>query len=240
MYRKSIVQAVCGLILLVTGAGAASAGSFQVNPVRATLSANQSISSLTVHNTGDEATVIQLELFSWSQQDGKDVYTPTREILATPPIFTIPANGSQVVRVGLRRKPDTQRELTYRLFLQEVPPPPKPGFQGLRVALRIGVPVFVLPTAAVQPQLQWQAAHTPEGIKINVSNSGNVHVQIANIRLASPDSEPAATHQIAGYVLPGQSRSWVLDEKAKPGATLQLKAQTDAGEMQANVTVGAP
>lgn len=237
MYRKSIVQAVCGLILLITGAGAASAGSFQVNPVRATLSISQSIAALTVHNTGDEATVIQLELFSWTQQDGKDVYTPTREILATPPIFTIPANGSQVVRVGLRRKPDAQHELTYRLFLQEVPPPPKPGFQGLRVALRIGVPVFVLPTAAVQPQLQWQATHTPEGVKINVSNSGNVHVQIANIRLGS---KSAATHQIAGYVLPGQSRSWVLDEKAQPGATLQLKAQTDAGEMQANVTVGAP
>ena len=34
-------------------------------------------------------------------------------------------HGEQIVRVGLRRGPDPQRELAYRLYLQEVPPPPK-------------------------------------------------------------------------------------------------------------------
>ena len=63
----------------------------------------------------------------------------------SPPIATIAPDKEQIIRVGLRRAPDKERELSYRLFLQEVPAPPKPGFQGLQVALRVGLPVFVQP-----------------------------------------------------------------------------------------------
>src|SRR3546814_9833017 len=67
---------------------------------------------------------------AWSQSGGKDVFAAVDDILATPPIFTIPAGGSQVIRVGSRRAPDPQHERAYRLFLREVPPAPQPGFQG--------------------------------------------------------------------------------------------------------------
>ena len=121
-----------------------------MSPVRATLSARQQVGALTVRNDGAEPAVVQLEVLSWSQQDGKDVYVPTAEILATPPIFTVPAGGSQVVRVGLRRAPDPGASSPIGCICRRVPPPPKPDFQGLQVALRIGVPVFVLPPAPAQ------------------------------------------------------------------------------------------
>lgn len=241
MMARSLRQAASGLALLLAGAGAASAGSFQVNPVRATLSASLPVSSLIVRNTGAEPAVVQLEVVSWSQQKGKDIYAPTRDILATPPIFTVPAGGSQVVRVGLRRATDPQRELTYRLFLQEVPPPPKPNFQGLRVALRIGVPVFVLPAVAAKPVLRWQVARTPEGaLKLSLANSGNAHIQIGNFKLGLPGSaQPLKTRQVAAYVLPGQSRDWIVTANPvpPPGAALRLFAETDAGDVQAEVVV---
>lgn len=236
-------QAACGLAFFMGAACAATAGSFAVSPVRATLSAGQPVGSLTVRNTGAEPTVVQLEVVSWSQQDGKDVYDPTREILATPPIFTVPPGGSQVVRVGLRRAPDPKREITYRLFLQEVPPPPKPGFQGLQVALRVGVPVFVLPSVPVKPVLRWQLSRTPQGkLQVSLSNSGNAHIQVANIKLMPASGDPFPTQQIGAYVLPGQSRGWLLEAAPAPppGATLRLSAQTDAGEVQAEVVVEQP
>lgn len=236
-------QAACGLAFLLAGTGGASAGSFQVNPVRATLSANLPVGSLTVRNTGAEPAVVQLEVVSWSQQDGKDVYVPTREILATPPIFTVPPGGSQVVRVGLRRAPDPRRELTYRLFLQEVPPPPKPDFQGLQVALRVGVPVFVLPPAPAKPVLRWQVSRTPQGkLQLSLSNSGNAHIQVANFKLVPAKGEPLPTQQVAAYVLPGQSRSWLVEAATAPppGTTLRVSAQTDAGDVEAEVVVATP
>jgi len=236
-------QAALGLALWIAGAGAASAGSFAVSPVRATLSAQQPVGSLTVRNDGDEATVVQLEVVGWTQQQGgRDSYAPTKEILATPPIFTVPPGGMQTVRVGLRRAPDAQQELTYRLYLQEVPPPPKPGFQGMQVALRIGVPVFVAPPVPAKPVLRWQAARAPDGgsLRLTLTNSGNAHVQVANFRLALPGgAQPLATQDVAAYVLPGQSRDWSVKVSPLPaaGTTLGLAAQTDAGDAEATVVV---
>ena len=240
MFTRLTGQAALGLAFLLGAAGASTAGSFAVSPVRATLSSAQRVGSLVVRNSGAEPVVVQLEAFDWSQQDGQDVYTATKEILATPPIFTIPPGGSQVVRVGLRRAPDGQRELTYRLYLQEVPPA-KPDTQGLRVVLRMGVPVFVTPAVPAAPALRWRAARTAGNtLKLSLTNSGNAHIQVAKSRLTSADSShPVATQEVATYVLPGQTREWLVKPSTLPpaGAALRVFAQTDSGDMQAEVVV---
>ena len=221
----------------------AQAGTFSVSPVRATLSAIRPVAALTVRNDGAEASVVQLEVMGWSQQEGKDVYDPTREVLATPPIFTLPPGGSQVVRVGLRRAPDPRNEITYRLFLQEVPPPPKPDFRGLQVALRIGMPLFVLPAVPAKPVLRWQAIRTPQGgFQVKLSNSGNAHIQVANITLVPSDGSPFPTQQLAAYVLAGQTVGWLMDAAPAPpaGAPMRLLAQTDAGDITVDVVIDQP
>jgi fimbrial chaperone protein len=218
----------------------AAAGSFSVNPVRVTLTANRPVASLVVHNNGAEPTVVQLETVSWAQRGGQDVYEATREILATPPIFTLPPGGSQVVRVGMRRGADPQRELTYRLFLQEVPPAPLPDDKGLRVVLRVGLPVFVPPIAPAAPALRWHARARDGALTFGVVNEGNAHIQVARSRLlVGGSSQVLATQDLAAYVLPGQSREWVIKVPGlpAPGTSLRVAAQTDAGDMQADVVL---
>lgn len=222
----------------------AQAGSFQVSPVRTSLSAAQRVGAMTVRNDGPEPTVIQLEVVNWSQEDGKDVYTPTKEILATPPIFTLQPGASQLIRVGLRRSPDPRRELTYRLFMQEVPPPPKPDFQGLQVALRIGVPVFVMPPVRASPVLRWRANAAPNGaIKLTLANDGSAHVQVANFKLGKIGSAvPLVSKQVATYLLPGQHHEWVVEPGVvvAAGSVLHVSAQTDSGDVNADMTLEAP
>ena len=244
MLKRVMIQAAYGLFLLVAGVSVVSAASIGVSPVRATLSANQKIETITVRNTGTEPMSVQLEVMSWSQQDGEDVFTATREVLANPPIFTVPPSGSQLIRAGLRRAPDARRELTYRIFLQELPPPPSPDFNGAKMLMRVSLPVFVLPEVAAQPALRWQAARTSDGaLKISLTNIGNAHVQIANFSLSLPGSaQPWITQQSSTYVLHGQSRDWILPANAEnpsppPGAILQIFAQTDAGDMEAGVLI---
>jgi fimbrial chaperone protein len=244
MLKREIIQAAYGLFLLVAGVSVVSAASIGVSPVRATLSANQKIETITVRNTGTEPMSVQLEVMSWSQQDGEDVFTATREVLANPPIFTVPPGGSQLIRAGLRRAPDARRELTYRIFLQELPPPPSPDFNGAKMLMRVSLPVFVLPEVAAQPALRWQAARTSDGaLKISLTNTGNAHVQIANFSLSlSGSAQPWITQQSSTYVLHGQSRDWILPANAEnpsppPGAILQIFAQTDAGDMEAEVLI---
>jgi fimbrial chaperone protein len=220
------------------GAPVALAGSFMVSPVRATLSAKQPVAALTVRNESQEATVVQVEVVAWTQREGNDVYAATRELLATPPIFTVGPGASQLVRIGLRRDADPGRELAYRVFLQEVPAPAKTEFKGLRVALRMGIPVFVLPPTAVAPLLLWRAEPAQGGgLSLSLRNDGTAHVQFTELRLALSGGSELTREQMSTYVLPGQSRGWRFNRSAPPGASLRLNARTDGGDVETDLKV---
>lgn len=240
MNRQTFGQAAWGLAFLCGGVRLCAAGSFTVNPVRVILSPSQAVAAITVSNAATEASVIQLETSRWTQQGGKDVLTPSSEILATPPIFTLPPGGSQIVRVGLRRAPDATHELTYRLVLREVPPP-QPISQGLRVALAVSMPVFVVSPHPAFSDLEWQAAQLPDGrLELQATNTGNAHVQIGAVELSSSGSaSPVVQQSVATYVLPANTRTWTFKSgvDVRPGSVLRLHASTDAGDVQATVTL---
>jgi fimbrial chaperone protein len=214
----------------------AHAGLFGVDPVRLTLRAGAMSTSLLLENKGDEPVLVQVELMAWSQEDGKEVLTPSQDLVVSPPIFKVAPGAAQTVRVGLLRPVDPERELTYRLFLQEVPLPMQ-GQVGVTVALRVGLPVFVLPRGRALPLLSWRATHAAEGqIELSLSNSGNAHVQAIDCKLYQLDGTLIAEHVLATYVLPGQARSWQI-KPSQPwrGEKLKLTARTDGGEVTAEI-----
>lgn len=239
--QRSSHRALCGLVfsLAIAAAATATAGSFQVSPINPTLSNHHPVSALTVRNTGATPTVIQLDAMVWSQPDGVDTYTPAPDILATPPIFTLPAGGTQVIRVGSRLPPDAKAERSYRLFLSEIPPPPKADFNGLRMALRISLPLFVQPTTPVAPQLEWRATPSDKGhIRIEATNRGLGHARLSAFKLsAGTNSEPLHIPAETVYVLPGASHVWMVEASVASGTPLHLSAQSDAGELQTDLVV---
>lgn len=234
-----------GLAGLLASPLSSLAGSFSVNPVRLDLSAKQPVASVTVRNDGTEPTVVQLELKNWAQADNSDVYDSTSELLATPPLFTVPPGGSRVVRVGLRRRPDPLHELTYRLYLEEVPPPLDADSRGMRMTLRVGVPVFVAANGNTKPELAWSTVAEPDGkIKLGLVNSGNEHVKIADLELIadSGGTHSSGVQRVATYVLPGQKREWLvqMDGPVAAGAAIRIKAHTDShAELAARLTLDA-
>jgi fimbrial chaperone protein len=236
--RTIFPQVARGLVLFAVAAGSAIAGSFQVSPVSATLTRGQPVIALTVRNTGAEAAVIQLEAKDWSQSNGEDKYVPATDILATPPIFTIAPGGTQVIRVGSRRSPDTT-ERTYRLFLREVPPPLKPGFSGLRMSLQISLPVFVQENVAATPQLEWRAEQTSASqVRIHVTNHGQKHARLSRFKLsAGSGNKPLPMDGHIVYVLPGATHDWLLNTPIAPGAHLHLAVQSDSHNMQTDLIV---
>ena len=171
MLTRVIINSFFGLCVFLAGATVVNAANLGVNPVRVTLSDKQKIGTITLRNDGTDPVPMQLEALKWSKEEGEDVFTSTRELIVSPPIFTIPAGGSQLIRVGLRGAPDAQRELTYRIIMQELPPPPDPDFNGTKMLMRVSLPVFVLPKVAAKPVLRWQAVRTSDGaLKISLTN----------------------------------------------------------------------
>jgi fimbrial chaperone protein len=239
--RRTVVFLLCAGV-----ASAGWAGSFQVNPIRIELSASKRSMAVSVTNTGSEAVVVQVNVEAWAQNEGRDVLGPTNELLVSPPIATIPAGKLQIIRVGLRRAPDARRELSYRLFLQEVPPPPKPGFQGLQIALRVSLPVFIEPRAGqAKATLVWSASLKDENtVHLRLQNQGTGHIQISNLELSRTDAnEPIAAQSGLAYVLPGHSRDWDLKLRqtgVKKNDRLRLKVSTDAGSLDTEIDLANP
>jgi fimbrial chaperone protein len=249
VHHARVSQAVLGLaFLLCTLAGAhrAAAATLVLSPLRLSLSTKNPIGALTVRNDSDSATVVQLETLQWTQADGVDAYAATPELLATPPIFTLAAHASQLVRVGLRRAPDPARELSYRLFLQEVPPAATAEPAGLHVAVRFGVPVFVAAPASTDKSarsaaggVQWRLRRAAGRLTLSARNDTATHLQVTALTLHS-GGVSIASDKTPCYLLAGQRREWLLtpDRPLADGAPVQVSASTDAGVMQAEVLPG--
>lgn len=215
----------------------AAGASLDVNPVRLTLSAAQPVAALTVRNAGTQPAGLHLQVMAWTQADAADHYAATRELLATPPIFTLAPGAVQTVRVGLRRAADPERELAYRLYLQEIPDAVAADGTGVRIALRIGVPVFVPPGAPAAPRLRWRAQRDGNAIVLHAQNTGQSHARILELKFLSGSRTVAEA--TAAYVLAGQSWRWRLAASPMPaaGAPLRVSAKTTAGEVDADVVL---
>lgn len=240
MRSTTFTRAACTVALFASAI--AGAGTFQVNPVRLELSAGASSSALTVRNDGPDAVVVQMSLLKWTQAANADQYEPTTEALVTPPIATIPAGGEQLVRIGLRRAPDPRNELAYRLYIQEVPPPPQAGFNGLQVALRIGIPVFVAPIVTPERAVAWSARLEPGGaLVVTAQNRGTRNLQVRSVVASAPESRTEWSADSAlTYVLPGSERSWTLPPSGPPGSrpsSVFVKAATDAGDVDTKIAL---
>ena len=223
----------------------ASAGSFGISPLRLELAGQARTAVLTVRNDEDAPALIQAETLTWTQDDGQEKLDPTADLLVSPSVFTLPPGGTQLVRVALRSSPDPTRELSYRVILQEVPPEASPDFTGLRVALRLSIPLFVAPTAPANQDLAWSATYDPSGaIVVRADNNGGAHARVLGLTLTPEGGTgPALQDTVTTYVLPGQFRTWTLhsDDKTRndriaSAARYRLKANTQQGEVVAELT----
>jgi fimbrial chaperone protein len=224
----------------------AKAGSFSVSPLRIDFSSVAKTGALTVRSQQDGDVMLEVQVMLWEQVDGKDRLTPTRDVLVSPVVFSLPPNGSQLVRVALQRPVDPQRELSYRLILAEVPPQVQQGFTGLNVALRMSLPIFVAAIAATEPAIEWTAMRRPGGaLDVVARNSGNAHARVLNFSVAPiADTDEPVREQVAAYILPDQVRTWTLDIPQKDGSSgtdwrrLRVKGASEAGDFELEISPG--
>ena len=182
---------------------------------------------------------MQMEISRWTQPENQDHLEPTQDLLATPPIFSLEPGQSQIVRIGLRRPPDRQRELAYRLFAQELPEPTPEGFIGLQMVLRLSIPVFVAPAApAPEPSIDWHATiSTDEKLMLTARNPGDRRAYVTEAALQGQGI--ALNPGNLRYVLAEGTRVWVFDVKPipLPGTELELSARVNRQPVSARVRV---
>ena len=225
--RYSSVRWVLALFaaLLAIGDAALAAGSFSVSPVRVDLRAGQTGGSIEVINNGSTEIQLTVERFAWRAGASGDQLEPTADFVASPPLFDLRPGERQVLRILFVRPADPQRQLTYRIALQESPA--RLPATGLATVLRVTLPVFVTPPRAV-PSLQWRRVDSPDGTFLEVENRGDATALLAGIRLeGARDLEGGS-----GYVLPGQTRRWRAPELGRSIVVALPGGSTETVELQ--------
>lgn len=236
--RRAVVGGLVFASWLVA-ATTAAASTFNIAPIRANLGAARHTDVLTLANAEDRPVVVQVRVLRWSQVGGEESLEETRDILATPPVLQIAPKSEQIVRVALRQAPDASRELSYRVIFQEVPLTAAKDFNGLRVALRLSVPVFIAPSAGKPAaDVQWESRWLEDGkLEIAASNRGAAHLQITDFEVQLPGAAEPVRGLSSKYVLPGSRMSWILTPSGDTAhqGPIRIHGHSDLGEFSADV-----
>jgi len=233
---------------VLAAASTAAASTLSVAPIRVELSSKERTAVLTVRNQEDSPVVVQVRPTAWSQPDDHDQLDESHDLLVTPPLFTIPPRGVQVLRIALLREPDPARELPYRLVLAEVPPATPPETTGLRVALRITLPVFVAARTRSGADLAWSHRWLPDGsLEVEARNRGTAHLQVLDFDVQGDVKGNAAARaalhtDTSHYLLPGTAAHWQLHPVGglAHDSPVVLRGHSDAGDFTVTSSPGAP
>jgi fimbrial chaperone protein len=238
---SKVVRSALAAFLVAHAAGlVATAQSLSVLPVNIFLAPGESASSLTVTNQGNSKTSIQIRAYAWNQYQDKDLLTSSDLVAVSPPITTLAPGASQVVRLILRQRPSLH-ENTYRILLDQIPPPAEPG--TVHVVLRLSIPIFAEPGIRANPNVEFHLESKDGEMSLVGDNNGLRHMAIREIELVTSDGRTLkAESGSSPYILSGATRHWKIDAQGPlplPNEKLQLKAQSDAGAIDRQVSVVA-
>ena len=188
--RQHAVPAIAVILLccVLAVAGMAHGGTFQVNPIRITLSPQSTSALLAVQNDGSETSRFQIGVFEWDQSaDGEMVLNPTEDLIFYPKLLTIEPGDQRNIRIGTKQAV-VSTEKSYRIFVEELPPLDDTQQKGIRLLTKMGVPIFIQPIKQlVQAELGEMKMDGNEFF-FEIKNIGNVHFLPGKIRVVGKDT----------------------------------------------------
>jgi fimbrial chaperone protein len=246
MNRRSNTAGAIACLLLTIPASIASAAEFTIIPLRVALDRAARAAEVTVRNDDRAPLRMQVQAMSWRQDaEGKDQYEPVDDLIYFPRALEIPPGDSRLIRVGIRAAP-VSREETYRLFVEQLPPPDAgtaPAGASVRVLLRVGVPVFVAPAVVDRRGEITQLEIVAGRVHWTVANPGNVHFAAdrVEVRAVGRDGTTLLTRHLqeryflAGVLKPLQSE--LPREVCAQAATIEVSVTGDHVDLKRKLNV---
>jgi len=216
-----------GLVLLTSlfAVNEAGAAGLSVTPISLDFVATP-VQALWLSNTGTDPLHAQLRVFAWSQADGNDQLTPSRDLVVSPPMIALQPGQRQLVRV-IRSGAVGAGERSYRILVDELPDPMKPA-QGLQFVMQFSIPVFSGAEPSATVQLDWRLELADGKLSLATDNRGNGRAKITDLKILAADGRVLRQRPgLVGYVLAGNNRRWPI--------TLGEQEAVAASEIEARV-----
>ncbi len=184
-----------------------------VSPITVRVPASEPQASVRVANHGQAPWPAEAHLYVWRQEDDADHLEPADDLALSPSRFDIAPGGEQRLRVVRLGAPPAREERAYRLVIEQR----RGDAPASPTLLRYSAPVFVLPddTLPSRPMLVAEVVADAAGERLRVRNPGPLHARLADLAFVDATGHRQPLYaDLAGYVLPGQARSWALPTRA--------------------------
>jgi fimbrial chaperone protein len=234
----SRVKALLALTLLASSAiSSVNAQSLRVTPVTVELPAGTESAVLTLGTDSKEGVAVQARVFRWSQTGGEDKLDKTEDVMVSPPVLTVRGGTPSTLRLVRVAKTPVSGEETYRVLIDEIPDRKKLQSGTVLLRVRQSVPVFFAGADARPGSITWKATEQDRKLVIEVTNAGQKRVRFNTVTVTDDRNRDLLKGGLF-YVLNGQSKRWELQADAAGAKTLTIKAETDAGPVNASVNLG--
>lgn len=212
----------------------------KISPMQLEISQDSKTAVLTLTNAADEPVVLQMEAKEWKQENGKDNYLSTKDVIITPPLVRIGPQEKQIVRLSMRKQHPTSQEVGYRLFLDEIPQPSSKKKPGIQTILSISLPLFVKPAQPIEAIPSWSISRVdPSTIRMSLLNKGSAHLKVTKVRLqAKNNTKPIVEREVLDYILPTKEKGWEFAlPKSFKSREIILCVETNQGELSEHLSL---
>jgi fimbrial chaperone protein len=220
--KPIIALFVGGLICLIL---VASAQAITISPVHLFMSVKKPIISLTVINDSAKVMTFQTKAVTWSQVNGKDVYSETNDLMITPPIVSIQANSTQVFRLAMFSDSSHLVESSYRVILEDITAELVSAENGVSFKFNHSLPLMYAPITPNDSVLWTRCESNVVGKScLRMDNQGNQHAKLVRFNAVSATAQ--APYEGAKTVLAGSSAQWFYTTMIGAENTIHLEVTT--------------
>jgi fimbrial chaperone protein len=214
----------------------ALASSVELSPITLQMIGRERTTTLRVRNTEAQPITLQLRAVDWTQPNGEDVYTPSKTLAVSPPVFTLKPGETQTVRVVIEGVSTIRLEQAYRLILDQIPVSQFKGEAGVIVPIRVLLPVFLTPSATSRPKLSWKLSASPSGGVLTATNTGDARERLVDLKVTNGATQVAGDQGLSGYVLAGSNHTWPLSGAGSGMAKVSVTGEGLFTPIKADVT----
>lgn len=199
-------------------------------PVDPTIAAGQTATALWVENRGNQPVTLQVRSLGWSQAGNEDQYARQDEVVTSPPIANVAPGQRQLIRILRRDAGTTPAEHSYRLLIDELPPPVDPSKPNvasaqLAVQMRYSIPLFTYDgEVAAMPTLRARLVVIDGKRYAEIANLGQRHARLINLRIQNGARDFTVNAGLLGYVLGGSTMRWPVPDGAPISGTIVVNA----------------
>lgn len=183
--------------------GASGPGSLLIWPINPVIEGDAQAAALWLENPGRAPITLQVRVYAWAQQDGRNVYAAQNDILGTPPILSVEPGQRQLVRLTRLVPPPGVPEKPYRIVVDQIPTAPDAAAgspqqaSGAAIAFRMrySLPLFSYAAdtghaakgrdkAATPPppsHLGWRSGSDDKGRFLEIRNDGPGHARLTDV-----------------------------------------------------------